>query len=124
MNAPELRSVHFLDQPIEVSFRSPPARQKLPHCPDAFVWENRTHQVVETLSEWTDFRQRGRSSRNMTPEHGLQAAERGSLNVGRFFFRVRVDSGQVFDIYYDRAMKNLDDRKGEWFVYRELDDRA
>jgi hypothetical protein len=56
----------------------------------------------------------------MTPEHALAAAVRGSLNVGRFFFRVRVDSGQLFDIYYDRAMKNLDDRKGEWFIYREL----
>ena len=59
---------------------------------------------------------------NMSPEHALQAAERGSLNVGRFFFRVRVDSGQLFDIYYDRAMKNPDDRKGEWFIYRELAD--
>jgi len=24
-------------------------------------------------------------------------------------------------IYYDRAMKNVDDRKGQWFVYRELE---
>ena len=56
----------------------------------------------------------------MTPQHALQAAERGSLNVGRFFFRVRVDSGQLFDIYYDRAMRSLDDRKGAWFIYREL----
>jgi len=31
-----------------------------------------------------------------------------------------VDSGQIFDIYYDRAMKNVDERKGQWFVYREL----
>jgi len=60
----------------------------------------------------------------MSPEHSLRAAERGSLNVGRFFFRVRVDSGQLFDIYYDRAMKNPDDRKGAWFIYRELADGA
>ena len=52
----ELRSIHFLDQPIEVSFLSPPA----------------------------------------------------------------VDTGQLFDLYYDRAMKNVDDRKGSWFTYREL----
>jgi hypothetical protein len=75
---------------------------------------------VETLSEWKDFGRRGREKRNMTPEHAMAAAERGSLNVGRFFFRVRVDSGQIFDLYYDRAMKSLDDRKGSWFVYREL----
>ena len=56
----------------------------------------------------------------MRPEHALAAAGRGSLNVGRFYFRVKVDTGQVFDLYYDRAMKNVDDRKGEWFLYREL----
>jgi hypothetical protein len=27
---------------------------------------------------------------------------------------------QIFDIYYDRAMKNIDDRKGQWFIYREM----
>jgi hypothetical protein len=120
LSGSEPRSLHFLDQPIEVSFHRPPARQKLPHCPDAFAWEGRTYRIEESLSEWTDFRRRGRTRENMTPEHALAAAVRGSLNVGRFFFRVRVDSGQLFDIYYDRAMKNLDDRKGEWFIYREL----
>jgi hypothetical protein len=56
----------------------------------------------------------------MRPEHATIASGRGSLNVGRFYFRVHVDTGQVFDIYYDRAMKNVDERKGQWFVYREL----
>lgn len=118
--ARELRPIHFLDRPIEVEFRVPPAREKLPHCPDRFVWEGRTYAVVETLSEWVDFARRGRSARNMQPAHAEVAAGRGSLNVGRFFFRVRVDSGQIFDIYYDRAMKNVDNRKGQWLVYREL----
>jgi hypothetical protein len=57
----------------------------------------------------------------MRPEHAALASTRGSLNVGRFYFRVRVESGQIFDIYYDRAMKNLDNRKGEWILYRELE---
>jgi hypothetical protein len=43
-----------------------------------------------------------------------------SLNVGRFFF-ARADSGQIFDLYYDRAMKSVDERKGQWFLYRELE---
>jgi hypothetical protein len=34
---------------------------------------------------------------------------------------VLVDTGQIFDIYYDRAMKNIDDRKGQWLIYRELE---
>ena len=59
-----------------------------------------------------------------SPAHAAVAAERGSLNVGRFFFRVRVETGQLFDLYYDRAMKNVDERKGQWFVYRELVEEA
>jgi hypothetical protein len=120
----EPKAIHFLDQPIQVTFNTPPEREKRPPCPDAFTWEGRTFRIVETLSEWTDFARRGRNARNMQPAHAAVAAERGSLNVGRFFFRVRVDTGQLFDLYYDRAMKNLDNRKGEWFVYRELSTAA
>lgn len=120
MISPEPRPIHFLDQPIEVIFRAPPPREKLPPCPDGFIWGDATYRVVETLSEWTDFTRRGRVARNMQPAHAAVASQRGSLNVGRFFFRVRVDSGQLFDLYYDRAMKNVDRRKGQWFVYREL----
>jgi hypothetical protein len=116
----ELRSIHFLDQPIDVIFQTAPPRQKLPPCPDGFRWEGREYRVAETLSEWTDFTRRGRFARNMQPAHAAVAAQRGSLNVGRFFFRVRVDTGQLFDLYYDRASKSADERKGQWFVYREL----
>ncbi len=114
------RPIHFLDQLIEVTFDKPPARQKTPHCPDGFIWDGKTYRVVEKLSEWSDFTRRGRAARNMRPSHAEVASGRGSLNVGRFFFRVRVDTGQIFDLYYDRAMKNIDERKGQWFLYREL----
>jgi hypothetical protein len=68
----------------------------------------------------SDFTRRGRAALNMRPAHAEVASARGSLNVGRFYFRVEVDAGQIFDLYYDRAMKNVDERKGQWFVYREL----
>ena len=121
MDDPQPRPLHFLDQPIEVTFVRSPDREKLPHCPDGFVWDGRSFGIVETLSEWTDFSRRGSAARNMRPSHAELASERGSLNVGRFFFRVRVDTGQIFDIFYDRAVKNVDDRKGRWFVYREIE---
>ncbi|HUH97639.1 MAG TPA: DUF6504 family protein [Anaerolineales bacterium] len=114
------RFLHFLDQPIDVLFDEPPARQKTPDCPDGFVWKEQTYRVAGKLSEWSDFTRRGKMARNMRPAHAEVAASRGSLNVGRFYFRVRVDTGQVFDLYYDRAMKNMDERKGQWFVYREI----
>ena len=128
--------LHFLDQPIEVIFDTPPALEKSPTCPNGFVWEGKTYRVTEMLSAWTDFKRRGKMARNMQPEHAAVASNRGSLNVGRFYFRVRViilpavvgsavelpkeQEDQIFDIYYDRAMKNVDDRKGQWVVYREL----
>ena len=76
------------------------------------------------LSEWTDFTRRGRMARNMQPAHAEVAARRGSLGVGRFYYRVRVEEGKVFDLYYDRAVKNVDDRLGHWFLYREITDGA
>lgn len=74
------------------------------------------------LSAWSDFARRGKMAKNMRPAHAAVASNRGSLNVGRFYFRVRVHTGQIFDIYYDRAMKSLDDRKGQWLIYRELEE--
>ena len=112
--------IHFFDQPIEPLFDAAPAREKTPDCPDGFVWEEKTYRVLEMLSAWSDFARRGKMARNMRPAHAAVASSRGSLNVGRFYFRVRTDTDQIFDIYYDRAMKNVDDRKGQWFIYREM----
>ncbi|MBM3125086.1 MAG: hypothetical protein FJZ87_08405 [Chloroflexi bacterium] len=117
----EYTPTHFYDEPIEVLFDSPPAREKSPGCPNGFVWREKSFRILELLSEWTDFTRRGRMARNMRPAHAAVASTRGSLNVGRFYFRVRVEDGRVFDLYYDRAMKNVNERKGQWFIYRELE---
>lgn len=116
------KPIHFLDHPIEVLFDTPPVREKTPDCPNGFIWNDKTYRVLEMLSAWSDFKRRGKMARNMRPEHATVAASRGSLNVGRFYFRVRVDTNQIFDIYYDRAMKNVDERKGQWLIYRELEE--
>ena len=120
----ELIPIHFYDQPIEPIFDTPPKLEKSPDCPNGFIWEDKTYRVTEMLSAWTDFRRRGRMAQNMRPEHAAVASTRGSLNVGRFYFRVKVDTGQIFDIYYDRAMKNVDERKGQWLIYREMQSAA
>jgi len=56
----------------------------------------------------------------MRPEHAATAVRRGSWGVGRDYHRVCTDSGQVFDLYYDRAPRKAGDRKGAWFLYREM----
>jgi hypothetical protein len=113
--------LHFIDQPIEVIFDTPLTLEKSPDVsPNGFVWEGKTYRVIEMLSSWNDFTRRGRMAQNMQPAHAAVASTRGSLNVGRFYFRVKVDTNQIFDIYYDRAMKNVDERKGQWVIYREM----
>ncbi len=114
------QAIHFYDHPIQPIFDTPPDREKTPDCPNGFIWDDKTYRVIEMLSAWSDFARRGKMANNMRPAHAAVASNRGSLNVGRFYFRVRVDTDQVFDIYYDRAMKSLDKRKGQWFIYREL----
>lgn len=118
--AEHYQPIHFFDQPIKPIFDTPPAREKTPDCPDGFIWDEKTCRILEMLSSWSDFARRGKMTRNMRPAHAAVAASRGSLNVGRFYFRVRTDTGQIFDIYYDRAIKNIDERKGQWFIYREM----
>jgi hypothetical protein len=112
--------LHFIDEPISVEFDQPPEMEKTPPCPNRFLWRGQVYGVVEMLSEWSDFTRRGKMSRNMRPSHAATASVRGSWGVGRFFFRVQTDSGQVFDLYYDRAPQDANRRKGQWFLYREM----
>lgn len=113
--------IHFFDEIIEVIFDTPPKLEKAPHCPSAFIWNGKTYRIIQSLSEWTDFSRSGKMAKNMRPAHSMTAATRGSLNVGRYYFRVEVETKQIFDIYFDRAMKNLDKRKGQWIIYREME---
>jgi hypothetical protein len=116
---PEETFIHFFDEPINVVFNSPPLLAKSPPCPDGFTWRGQALRIVEMLAEWHDYRRRGRMENNMQPAHARVAAERGSLNVGRFYFRVKVESGQIYELYYDRATEKVGDRKGHWFLLGE-----
>ncbi len=114
-----LQPLHFYGEPIEPLYQIPPTYEKKPDCPDGFVWRVATYRVTTLLAEWADFERRGRMARNMQPQHARVASNRGSLGVGRFYFRVRTDTSQVFEIYYDRAIKDADHRKGSWVLVGE-----
>ena len=116
----DIRPLHFIGEPIQVQFDQRPALEKKTGCPDQFVWHGETYRIVELLSEWHDYRRRGRMALNMRPSHAAAAQRRGSWGVGRDYYRVRTDSGRVFDLYYDRAPKSAGDRKGVWILYREM----
>jgi hypothetical protein len=115
-----IKPLHFIGAPIQVEFDQPPTLEKKPGCPDRFIWREETYQITELLSEWHDYGRRGRMATNMRPTHTATASRRGSWGVGRDYYRVRTETGQIFDLYYDRAPKGLDDRKGTWFLYREM----
>jgi hypothetical protein len=116
----DAQPIRFIDEPIMVVFDQPPTFEKRPPCPVAFTWRGDLYGVAEVLSEWRDYGRRGRMAANMRPEHAELAAERGSWGVGRFYFRVRTAAGPIFDLYYDRAPKGSSNRKGGWFLFREL----
>ena len=120
----ESEPAHFIDEPVEVIFRQPPLLEKKPTCPDAFIWRGETYAVEEMLAEWSDYTRRGRMARNMQPQHAAAASRRGSWGVGRFFYRVRVAGGRIFEIYYDRAPKDAGDRKGKWYLFSERNETA
>ena len=115
-----LKPLQFIGQEIQVAFNTKPALEKKPSAPDRFTWDGQVHQVESVLSEWRDFQRRGRMARNMQPHNAAKARRRGSWGVGRFYFRVLTGDNRIFDLYYDRAPKNVEDRKGSWYLDREL----
>jgi hypothetical protein len=118
--AGEWKPVRFIGAEIEVYFEEPPLLSKKPGPPESFVWEGSLYRIERVVSRWLDFGRRGRMGRNMQPAHLQTAAGRGSWGVGRFYFRVQVEGGRVFDLYYDRAPKDAGDRAGHWFLWREM----
>ncbi len=115
-----MKPIHFIAEPINVSYDQLPMLEKKPGCPQRFVWRDRVYPVVEVLSEWHDYRRRDRMAGNMRPEHATTAARRGSWGVGQDYYRVRTADGRIFDIYFDRAPKDADHRKGAWFLDKEM----
>jgi hypothetical protein len=114
-----MEPVHFIGEPIEVIFDQPPALEKKPPCPNGFIWQGQTYRVATEIAEWVDFERRGKMAKNMQPEHAARASLKGSWGVGRFFFRVQVEGGRIFELYYDRAPQDVNRRKGTWFLLLE-----
>lgn len=116
------KPLKFISEAIEVGFAHPPALEKKPGCPDNFTWRGEIFNISEILSEWHDYQRRGKMSRNMQPAHAKVAKMRGSWGVGQDYYRVRTKSGRIFEIYYDRVPRDVNHRKGSWFLYRELNE--
>jgi hypothetical protein len=110
----------FIGEPITVEYDESPLFPKKPTCPQRIIWAGEVMAVVSLVQEWRNFERRGRMQSNMRPANIKKAALRGSWGVGRYFFRIKVADGRLFDIYYDRAPKGQEQRHGSWHLYRQL----
>jgi hypothetical protein len=114
----------FIGASIQVIHDRPPALEKRPGPPDGFAWEGRTYRVAAVLREWHDYRLRGKSRAFYTKERGSfrakAAGRRGTWGVGRDYYRVRTDTGETFDIYYDRSPRGPGGPKGSWYLLRQI----
>jgi hypothetical protein len=120
MTEKDYKPTKFISESVEALFDKPPLLEKKPPCPDGFIWRGTTYRIVELLSEWKDYGRRGRMAHTMRPENIKKALRRGSVGVGRFHFRVKIEDGRMFDLVYDRAARNVDDRKGGWTLRQEV----
>ncbi len=120
----QMKPLRFINEAVDVFFEQAPALEKKPGPPSGFVWRGERFVIVEILSEWHDYERRGRMRRNMQPQHASAAERSGSWGVGQDYYRVRTQDERLFDIYYDRAPKDVDRRKGAWFLDREMSEQA
>jgi hypothetical protein len=116
----EWSPLRFIGEEITVEFDQVRFPLKKPAAPDRFIWSEREYKVTRVLSAWREYERKGKLARNMQPYNLRMAAKRGSWGVGRFYFRVQIQEGRVFDLYYDRAPDDVSDRLGHWFLLREM----
>ena len=104
---PNYVPLHFIDEPIDVIFDTPPALERRRPAPRMlFVWQATTYRVLETLEEWHDYERTGRMTANMRPAHAEAAAGRGSWGVGRFLLsRARRFGASLRGLLRSRAQR-------------------
>lgn len=117
-----LTPIRFIGEVVTASFDEQPLLEKKQGCPDGFTWQGQEYRVVEMLQEWHDYSRKGRSARNMQPQHAEVAKTKGSWGVGRDYFSVRTDGGRIFTLYYDRAPRDAIIRSSGWFLLEELEE--
>jgi hypothetical protein len=110
----------FIGEKINVEFDQPSFILKKPRYPDKFSWRGEAYIIAELLNEWHDFSRKGKYSGNMKEVHLVSASAKGSLGVGRFYFRVRTTNSHIFDLYFDRSIKNVFETLGFWVLFQEI----
>lgn len=91
----------FIDDRIDVELEGTVRR------PKALVWRGARMVVAEVLHAWSDW------------GFSVAATQRNwRTRRHRNYFRIRTDSGRIFEIYLDRGTKP---GREAWFLFQELD---
>ena len=94
MTEEDYKPIQFISEEVDVLFDKPQLLEKKPPCPNEFIWRGESYRILELLSEWKDYSRRGRMAHSMRPENIKKALRRGSVGVGRFHFRVKIEMGE------------------------------
>ena len=91
----------FIGKEIKVEFEQEPGRK----IPKKLIWGGKSHQVKKILTLWED--------------HGFgQAPPRNPRwwqRHHRVYYHVEVESGEIFEIYWDRSSK-----KKPWVLTKQV----
>lgn len=107
----------FVCEEIKVEFDKEFVLEKKPPCPISFIWREQNLIVEELISSWFDYERKGKKAKNMRNTHLARARVKGSWGVGRIYYKVRCEFGEIVVIYYDRSPNNVCDRKGKWILF-------
>jgi hypothetical protein len=75
-----------------------------PGLPAAFNWRGRSYRVVAQVSRWKD-----------TSAEGGRAG--GEVYLRRHYFKLHMDSGQVWTVYFVRQTPKSGPPANRWFLY-------
>lgn len=113
--------MEFYSLPVEVEFDDEPLLEKKSGVPDRFSFRGRAYTIVSVEGEWHTYEAKGKTEKFYGKKRGnmpeMKLRERGSWGVGKDYYRVKTDTGEVFVIYYDRQPTKK--KKGEWILLQK-----
>jgi hypothetical protein len=100
-------SAEFVSEPIVPlagTFRSTDMAQGLPGLPRGFSWRGAGYVVTAEVGSWKE----------SGPERGRLHGER---YLRRHYFRLRMQDGAIWTVYFLRHVSPSASRKRRWFLY-------
>lgn len=88
--------------PLAGSFDTRAMGRGEPGLPTGFIWRERTYSIALVLETWKQSEREGGS---------------GELYLRRHYFRLRMDDGSIWTVYFVRQTPKSGNVKQRWFLY-------